>query len=194
MNENFLDIQEYVTGIFSQPGSHGLDHTLRVTELCKKIGTREQADLLVLIPAALLHDIARPIEEKTGIPHEEEGARMAEAYLTSIRYPSHLITCISHAILTHRFSTSHHPETLEARILSDADKLDATGAIGIARAFINAGERGGDICDAIDHINEKLLKLSDRMYTPSARELAVERHQVLNSFLSTLISEMNSIC
>ncbi|PKL59179.1 MAG: phosphohydrolase [Methanomicrobiales archaeon HGW-Methanomicrobiales-4] len=190
MESSIDQIRNHVIKVFQKPGAHGLDHILRVTRLCEIIGVREEANMAILIPAALFHDIARPVEEETGIPHEEEGARMAESFLLSILYPPDLIAGIIHAIRTHRYRSPHKPETLEAKILSDADKLDAIGAVGIARACITAGERNGDITDAIDHINEKLLKLSGVMYTSSARSLADERHKILTNFLKALLDEM----
>ena len=144
----------------------------------------------ILIPAALFHDIARPLEDGTGIPHEEEGARMAEAFLLSIGYHEDLIPGITHAIRAHRFSTGVTPETLEARILSDADKLDAMGAVGIARTFMQAGEKGGGILDATDHIRAKLVTLRDRMYTDTAREIAGKRHALLVAVRKTLDDEV----
>lgn len=190
MERSISQIRDHIIKVFQIPGAHGLDHILRVTRLCEIIGAKEEANMAILIPAALFHDIARPVEEETGIPHEEEGARIAESFLLSIQYPPDLITGIIHAIRTHRYSSKYRPETLEARILSDADKLDAIGAVGIARACITAGERKGDITDAIDHINEKLLKLSAMMYTSSARKFADERHRTLTHFLETLLQEM----
>jgi uncharacterized protein len=191
MISKFSLIQDYITEQLSKPGSHGLDHTLRVTHLCGIIGDYEKANPDIVIPAALLHDIARPQEEKTKIPHEIAGSAMAESFLKSIGYNSELIPAITHAILTHRFSSSLPPQSLEAKILSDADKLDASGAIGLARAFITAGERGGDITDGILHIHEKLLKLSDRMYTHTARSIALERHSTLKNFLDSLVYELD---
>lgn len=173
-------------------GAHGLDHTLRVTGICKAIGRIEDADMCILIPAALLHDIARPLEEQLGIPHEEEGARIASDLLTSLGYPDNLIMAIMHAIRTHRYRSSYKPESLEARILSDADKLDAMGAVGIGRAFMTAGERRGDLQDAVDHIIEKLLNLQALMYTRGGREIARERHLYLETFLITFQREMES--
>jgi uncharacterized protein len=192
LEEKSDEIQAYVKGIFQASGSHGYDHVLRVTRLCESIGAREGADMAVLIPAALLHDIARPIEEECGIPHEIEGDRIAERFLREIRYDERLIPAVIHAIRAHRFSTDTAPETLEAQILSDADKLDAMGAIGIARTFMKTGEKGGDILDAAAHIHEKLLKLKSRMYTHTGRELAEERHLVLTAFARALEDEMNT--
>lgn len=182
-------IRAYVETHFRESGAHGLDHVLRVTRLCEEIGEAEGADMRILIPAALFHDIARPIEEETGIPHEEEGARIAEEYLGSIGYDAGRIRAIADAIRTHRYSTGAKPGALEAKILSDADKLDAMGAVGIARAFLQAGERGGGIEDAADHIHEKLLNLGGLIYTGAAAAIAERRHALLQVFADALDEE-----
>jgi uncharacterized protein len=191
MDEKTDAMRHYVKSVFLQPGSHGLDHVLRVVSLCESIGKAENADMMVLLPAALFHDIARQKEREMGIPHEEAGAQMAECYLRSIRYDEERIVKITHAIRTHRYRSTAKPETLEARILSDADKLDAMGAVGIARTFIRAGEHGGDIRDAVEHIHDKLLNLYGLMYTGTAKKIAEERHRILCAFLETLTDEMN---
>jgi len=190
MDEKLDTIRRYVTGVFSQPGSHGLDHVLRVEYLYELIGKEEKAEMEVLLPAALFHDIARPTERETGMPHEEAGAQIAERYLRSIQYDEERVLKISHAIRTHRYRSSKKPETLEARILSDADKLDAMGAVGIARTFIRAGEHQGEIRDGISHIHDKLLNLNGLMYTETARQLAKERHRFLREFLEKLEGEI----
>jgi len=185
-------ILAYVETFFRQSGAHDLDHVLRVTRLCEEIGVAEGADMRVLIPAALFHDIARPLEKETGIPHEEEGARIAEDYLRQAGYDAERIPAIVHAIHTHRYSTGAEPETLEARILSDADKLDAMGAVGIARTFMQAGEHGDGIGDAASHIHEKLLNLRGLMYTDGAAEIAERRHDLLQRFADALEEETGS--
>jgi uncharacterized protein len=182
----------YVTTFFTQSGAHGLDHILRVTHLCEQIGWAENADMRILIPAALFHDVARPLEKKTGIPHEEEGARIGEAYLRQIEYDPERIPAITHAIRTHRYSTGAEPETLEAQILSDADKLDAMGAVGIARTFMQAGEHGDGIEGAARHIHEKLLNLRGLMYTDAAAVIAEKRHVLLEQFVNALENEIGS--
>jgi uncharacterized protein len=191
MDEKTDPILHYVQKTLVQPGSHGLDHVLRVVHLCEVIGTEENADMAVLLPAAFLHDIARPNETETGIPHEEEGARIAEQFLRSIRYDEDRIPKITQAIRTHRYRSLEKPETLEAQILSDADKLDALGAVGIARTFIRAGEHQGEISNAVSHIHDKLVKLNGLMYTRSAKRLAEERHRFLCLFLERLTDEMS---
>lgn len=192
MDTELEKIRTYVKTTLEQSGSHGFDHILRVTRLCEIIGNVEQAEMKILLPAALLHDIARPLEKEKGIPHEIEGAKIAEQYLRSVHYPEEYIPKITHAIRTHRFRSDQKPGTPEAKILSDADKLDAMGAIGIARTFMRAVEHGGGMENAIAHFHDKLLKLKDRMYTESGRKIAGERHRFLMTFLDTLASEMNS--
>ena len=189
MDEETAAMLDYVRTALRESGAHGFDHTGRVVRLCEQLGAREGADMAVLIPAALFHDIARPLEEETGVPHEEEGARIAAAYLRSVRCPEDRIAAIAHAVRAHRYSTGIDPATLEARVLSDADKLDAMGAVGIARTFMQAGERGGGIPDAVDHIRAKLLNLKDLMYTKTAREIAAKRHALLVAFLAALEEE-----
>lgn len=189
MDEETAAMLDYVRTALRESGAHGFDHTGRVVRLCEQLGAREGADMAVLIPAALFHDIARPLEEETGVPHEEEGARIAAAYLRSVRCPEDRIAGIVHAIRAHRYSTGIDPATLEARVLSDADNLDAMGAVGIARTFIRAGEHGGGIADATAHFHDKLLNLRDLMYTKTAREIAAKRHALLVAFLAALEEE-----
>jgi uncharacterized protein len=194
MDANIETIRRYAGSVLKDAGSHGMDHTERVTRMCRIIGKHEHADMDILIPAALLHDIARPLEREKGLPHEVEGARMAEAYLASIQYNPCLITAISAAIRTHRFRSNEKPSTPEAKILSDADKLDALGAVGIARTFMRAAEHGRDIDHAVLHFHDKLLKLKDLMYTETGRKIAGERHAFLETFLKALAHETaNSI-
>ena len=190
MHETIDTMLQHVKSAFDKPGSHGLDHVLRVLYLCELIGREEAADMRILLPAAIFHDIARPEETEKGMPHEEAGARMAERYLRSIRYDDERIPMITHAIRTHRYRSIEKPETLEARILSDADKLDAMGAVGIARTFIRAGEHQGEISDAVDHISGKLLNLRGLMYTATAKKMAEERHQYLKEYLEILNQEI----
>ena len=187
-------IYSHVRSVLKDAGSHGIDHTERVVRMCRIIGKDEHADMDILIPAALLHDIARPLEQKKGLPHETEGARIAEAYLASICYNPKLIPTISAAIRSHRFRSDEKPETLEAKILSDADKLDALGAVGIARTFMRATEHGGGISDAIVHFHDKLLKLKDLMYTETGRNIAKERHAFLIAFLKALALDTDDSC
>ena len=192
LDTKYAGIAAHVQEVLGENGSHGMEHVMRVVRLCEIIGTREHADMDILIPAALLHDIARPGEKAHGIPHETEGARMAEEYLSSIGYKEDLIPKIAHAIRSHRYRSTSRPQSLEAQILSDADKLDAMGTVGIARTFMRAAEHGGTIDDAVSHFHDKLLNLKGIMYTDTAREIAKSRHAVLVRFLADLEDEMGS--
>jgi uncharacterized protein len=184
-------ITAFVQDALSASGSHGFDHVMRVTRLCEFIGRHEQAEMDILVPAALLHDIARPREEKDGTSHEEEGAKIAGAFLFSIGYDPALIAPITEAVRTHRYRSANKPEDLEAKILADADKLDAMGATGIARTFMQAGERGGAMQDSLDHIHDKLLKLHDHLYTNTAREIGRQRHDLLVNYTRNLEYELS---
>jgi len=135
MDDTINTMRHYVKSVFMEPGSHGLDHVMRVVHLCEWIGKEENADMEILLPAALFHDVARQKERENGIPHEEAGALMAERYLRSIQYDEERILKITQAIRTHRYRSTAKPKTREAQILSDADKLDAMGAVGIARTY-----------------------------------------------------------
>ncbi|PKL61474.1 MAG: phosphohydrolase [Methanomicrobiales archaeon HGW-Methanomicrobiales-2] len=192
MNEQTAAMLDHVRTALPESGAHGFDHTLRVVRLAEEIGDREGADMAVLLPAAVFPGHPRPPQEGTGAPHEEEGARMAESYLRSVRYPEYQIPAIVHAIRAHRYSSGIAPKTLEARVLSDADNLDAMGAVGIARTFIQSGAQGTGIPDAAGHVHDKLLNLKDRMYTESGRSIAEERHAFLLAFLDTLEGEMHT--
>jgi len=192
MRSDLDRIREYARSLLAPAGSHGFDHIERVTALCERIGRAEHADMGVLIPAALLHDIGRPLETTQGLPHEQEGARMAEIFLRGLPYSGGSIPAIAHAIRAHRFRSTEEPATLEARILSDADKLDAMGAVGIARTFMRAGEHHGTIDDAVCHFREKLLVLPDRLYTGSAQRISRERSDLLSRYLAALMEEMRA--
>ena len=144
-----MDQVEQITAIAEAyfDGAHASprwDHTQRVYRLCEKIGEQEGADLDVVRPAALLHDIARSREDQQNgkICPAREGARMAKAILEEFPLESVKIEQIVHCIEAHRFRNELKPKSLEARVLFDADKLDSVGAVGIARAYLFSGEVG----------------------------------------------------
>lgn len=126
--------------------AHNLDHVFRVYNLCLLIAKHEEGvDLEVLIPAAMLHDIARVEEskDKTGeLDHAILGSEIAEDILRKLQYEEEKIQRIKNCIIAHRFRTGNEPTTIEAKILFDSDKLDAIGAIGIARTFMLSGQFG----------------------------------------------------
>ncbi len=165
--------------------SHDQGHTERVKKLVVYIARKERADVEVLAKAAELHDIAR------GEPnHARRGAEIARGILQDQGYSADFITKVAHCIEAHSFSSGVAPQTLEAKILSDADKLDAIGAIGVARAFLFSGETGRTIEGTLRHFEEKLLTLKDLLYTETARRLAERRHRFLQEFYRTLKREL----
>jgi len=183
--------REFARGFFEREGTHGFSHVERVFNLCLHIGREEGADLEVLALASLLHDIARPLEDAGKVEdHALESARIARQFLRSLGYSEEKVEAVVHAIEAHRFSRGPEPRTLEAKILSDADKLDAIGAIGIARVFMYSGEHGRDIEASLRHFEEKILKLKDLMYTETARRIAEDRHRFTEEFIERIRREI----
>lgn len=197
----------------SASGSHDWEHTLRVHRLCVKIGPMEGADMLVLEAAAYLHDIGRPFQDNSdgAICHAEKGAYLATENLADMAIEDKRKHNILHCIRTHRFRNDDMPESIEARILFDADKLDAIGAVGIARAYLFAGELGA--CLHNPHITAiedaaayskndtgyreyvvKLSKVKDRMLTRQGKRWAEKRHTFMKSFFERFIDEYDGRC
>lgn len=208
MKSTFEDIKTFAMKCFAKAtGSHDWDHTQRVYNLCMHIGEVEGADMEVLKIAAYLHDVGRPYqdESKGTICHGEKGADMARALLEEYPVSDAQKANIIHSIKSHRFRGKCQPETLEAKILFDADKLDATGAIGIARTFQFAGEVGAKLhnpCidpeDTEPYTEEdtgyrefklKLSKIKDRMLTSEGRRMARERHGFMEMFFERFLQE-----
>ena len=172
---------------------HGYEHVERVRRLCRYIARKLmekgiEVDLEVLELAALLHDIGRNISEER---HAIVSAEIARQILNSLGYSKDKIEKVVKAILAHSYSARIKPETIEGAILSDADKLDALGAIGIARVFMYGGAKGRSIEDSIKHIEEKILKLPDLMYTEPGRELAKKRVEFVRQFLDAIRRELS---
>lgn len=184
--------------------NHHLDHVLRVRANALDIGRKEDANLCILDLAALLHDIGR-IGEGPGECHAVRSAQEAERMLTPFALPAATLDAILAAIRLHRFSTGIIPETLEGRILQDADRLDALGAIGILRTAIHdhdrpiydledpfARQRSPGKKNMLDHFPDKLLKLVTGFHTASAREMGKARHAFMLGFLEQLRSEIEA--
>jgi len=125
---------------------HDFMHTERVLNLALHIGEKEGADLEIITLSALLHDIARKEqdESKGKICHAQRGAELAKDILKEKGMDEDKINRVIHCIEAHRFRNGCIPESIEAKVLSDADKLDAIGAIGIGRAFSFSGHIGAD--------------------------------------------------
>ena len=204
------EIREFARQCLSDsPGSHDWDHVERVHNLCMQIAAVEGADKRTLEIAAYLHDIGRPYEDasKGKICHAEKGAEMARSLLENYPLSQERKRNIIHCILTHRFRGNHRPESQEAKILFDADKLDAIGAIGVGRAFLFAGEVGARLHNAaVDPAHTeaytqddtgyrefklKLSRIKDQMLTPEGRRIALERHAFMADFFKRFLEECN---
>jgi len=188
--------------------SHDWEHTQRVYNLCMKIGEKESADLEILKLAAVLHDIGREEQDNSNgkLCHAQRGAVLARKILEKYNLPQEQINKIIHCIETHRFRGDKIPFSKEAKILYDADKLDAIGAIGIGRAFVFAGEIGAKVHDKdidIDNTKSyteedtayreflvKLKKIKDRMLTEEGRRIAEERHKFMIDYFERLNKEV----
>lgn len=166
-------------------GSHGFEHTERVINMCKFLGEVLGADLDVLVPAAILHDISRNDDD-----HARLGAIKSRKILEGCAFKPNKIDAICQAIETHSFSGDTNAKSLEAKILSDADKLDALGAIGIYRAALYSGEKSRSFNDFLLHFDEKLLKLKNMMYTREGRKIAEKRHRYMKNYLKRLRDEV----
>jgi len=185
-------------------GGHSLQHSERVLKLCLRIAEEEgEGDLLVLKAASILHDIAVP--EGGRIDHARRGVEIAREILEKTGFPEEKREDVLYAIRSHRFSDRKIPVTVEARILQDADRLDAIGAVGIARCFAFGGERRRRLYDlserpgeydperevsSLTHIREKLLKIKDTLHTATARRIADDRHRFMLEFIERLTSEI----
>jgi uncharacterized protein len=122
--------------------AHDISHTFRVTENASEIASRERCDLQKAVIAALLHDIKRPQEALTGIDHAESGAEYALGLLPTMEFNFSFISEVSQAIRSHRYSGGLTPTSVTGKILQDADRLDAIGAVAIARVVAYSGKVG----------------------------------------------------
>jgi uncharacterized protein len=182
--------------------AHAFDHVLRVLALAERIARAEGADLLIVRTAALLHDIARQEPD-----HHLRGAERAQALL--VGQPAGQVEAVCHAIEAHRFRQGPAPATLEAACLHDADKLDAIGAIGVARAVAFSASHGHRLWSqplaeidvrqpppaGIDYTPShefvyKLAQLQGRLLTATARQIAGDRHRVMAAFFQQLDAEV----
>jgi uncharacterized protein len=206
--------------------AHDINHVIRVYNLCLELAKFEpNVDLDILNTAALLHDVARTREDEDvqagllNIDHAVLGAEMSAKILRGLGYSEEKIEHIKHCIASHRFRGENSPKTIEAKILSDADKLDVLGATGIARSFTIGGENGqkiysdtpideyvkenlvggkanGRIIDPSKHASNlefetKFKQIPDRLYTQKAREIARERLEYMKQFFERLKREID---
>jgi uncharacterized protein len=209
---NFNRISREAERILSKSrGSHDLEHTKRVLKLAVHIARKEGADVETVEIAAMLHDIGRRAEDRSGgrIDHAALGVKMAGTILGKYGLPEYKKTEICRCIEAHRFRGNIRPKTLEAKCLFDADKLDSIGAVGIGRAFLFAGEvgaklhnRGVDLSKTKPYTEEdtayreymvKLRRVKTRMLTKEGKRLAKQRHEFMTEFFERLNKEVEGL-
>jgi len=201
------EILTFTQTAMTQDFAHDMNHIKRVVKTAKQLCSLEQACAEVVIPAAYLHDC---FSFGKNHPNRSQSSKVAADkaidFLTAIGYSDEYLSPIHHAIVAHSFSAQVVPKTLEAEIVQDADRLDALGAIGIARC-IQTGEKmnrplysendcfcynrdPNDLKFTLDHFYTKLLLLEESMNTDSATIEARKRTSVMKEYLQHLKSEV----
>lgn len=189
-------------------GSHDLTHIQRVWRNALAIAATEPAaDTELLLAAVILHDCVA-VEKDSPLRSRASrlSAERARELVAPLGWSGERVDALAHAIATHSFSAGLRPETLEARIMQDADRLDAIGAIGIARCFYVGGRlRSGlyspedpaatnrpldDKRFALDHFKAKLFQVVDGFLTPAGQAMAAERAQLMRGFVDALLGEI----
>ena len=177
----------YIRDLFQgNSGGHGADHTLRVYHNAMMIAKEEPScDETIVMLAALLHDA-----DDHKLFHTENNAN-ARAFLKSVAILDERIETICEAINSVSFSQNKGsvPRTLEGQIVQDADRLDAIGAVGIARTFAYGGEHGRSMEETVQHFYDKLLLLKDMMNTNPAKRIAEERDAFMHYFMKEFFDE-----
>jgi uncharacterized protein len=199
----------------SEDAAHDYDHLVRVMALADRIQASEGGDLPTIWAAVALHDIGQERERRHGGDHALIGAELAAELLNDTRFPQHSIPAVQQAIREHRMTGGVTPQTLEGRILYDADKIDCLGAIGIGRLYCITGRYNqkvyapvpDDIIEPIDPLMIRSLRrrldyspsiefqllftdLPERMTTNKGRELARERFAYMQEFFLRLQKEV----
>ena len=198
----------HVAATMAADAAHDLGHVRRVVAGARRLARAEGADPAVVIPAAWLHDV---VTVPKGSPDRRRASRLAAdaggAWLHAEGFPAELIPAVEHAIAAHSWSAGIEPKTKEAAVVQDADRLDALGAIGVARLYATAAALGSALVHpddplaasgralddrqwATDHVAVKLLGLPATMQTAAGRREAERRAAFLRAFLDQLASEV----
>ncbi|GLR05694.1 phosphohydrolase [Vibrio hyugaensis] len=187
--------------------AHDLSHVRRVVKTARQLAEQEGADLAVVLPAAYLHDcFTYPKDHPNRKQSSTIAATKAISFLESIDYPAQYHDAIAHAIESHSFSANITPNTLEAQVVQDADRLDALGAIGVTRciqvstlfdaALYNEQDMFAEHREledkrfTIDHFQTKLFKIVETMNTRAAYEEGLKRKAFMQSYLEQLRQEV----
>ncbi|MDC8756538.1 HD domain-containing protein [Janthinobacterium fluminis] len=190
-----------------EDGAHDLNHLHRVwRNAAILLEEHAGADALVVLAACYLHDLVNlPKNHPERHLASRQAASLARAQLAALDFPADKLAGVAHAIETHSFSAALTPETLEAKIVQDADRIDALGAVGLARLFYTGGRMAcalahaddpmalhrelDDRAYALDHIETKLATLPGKMQTAAGRRLAHSRLALLTAFRDDFINE-----
>ncbi|KJI49263.1 hydrolase [Enterobacter kobei] len=197
----------------SEDSAHDISHFRRVWMTARKIMIHHQADPLVVLTACYFHDI---VSLPKNHPERSQSSRLAARKTRDILhrdfpdFPPDRFAAVEHAIEAHSFSAGIAPQSIEAKIVQDADRLEALGAIGLARVFAVSGALGVALFDAedpfadarslddrafaLDHFQTKLLRLPDTMQTDVGRELAQHNADFLVHFMAKLSAELQGDC
>jgi uncharacterized protein len=199
----------------SEDAAHDYDHIVRVMALADTIQAREGGDLPIIWAAVALHDIGQARERRYGGDHAQLGAEMAADLLNGTQFPQEAISMVQQAIRDHRMTGSAVPQSLEGRILYDADKIDSLGATGIGRLYCITGRYNqkvyapvpAEVVEPVDPLLVRYLRrrpdyspsiefrllfgnLPERMTTETGRELARERYEYMAGFFTRLQFEV----
>jgi uncharacterized protein len=201
-------IKNEVKEIMDNDSAHDFEHIMRVYKNAQKMCKQEKVNEKLILSAVLLHDIVSyPKSDKRSKNSSIHSAKKSKSMLEKYDFSKDEITIISNAIRDHSFSQNKVPGTLEGKILQDADRLDAIGAIGIARVFATGGSlkrpfyniddpfcktrMPDDKTWTVDHFYQKLLKLESLMNTKSGTIEAKKRTKILKTYLKQLKQELS---
>ena len=196
--ENILqEVEQYIKNTFLEEGTgHDYFHIERVVINARKIVEKEDADSFLVELAAWVHDIG-DYKLHGGVDKSEE---LITTYLKTLNLDDELIAKINEIVSQVSFSKGNEPTSIEAKIVQDADRLDAIGAVGIARCFAYGGSVGSILFNPLDrsennssiqHFYDKLFKLKDLMHTETAKKIAEERHEYMKGFVQQFYREVN---
>lgn len=189
-NRDLSSIRDIARQMLGQATFSGLDHAERVLQIVEDIGRREGADLDILRVAALLHDIGVPINKER---HYEVSALLARGILLQLGFTEDEIEPVVHVIEAHSRYGGPDPQTLEARILQDADAVEYVGAVGLARAIVRGLESGayrGNVNELPALIDGLIERVEGTLHTERGRALAGERIAYLRAFQERLKAEI----
>lgn len=196
--EILKEVQTYIRQAFLEEGTgHDYFHIERVVINARKIIEKENADAFLVELAAWLHDLG-DYKLNGGVDKSEE---LITAYLRSLNLEEDTIVKVNEIVSQVSFSKGNTPTSIEAKVVQDADRLDAIGAVGIARCFAYGGSVGSLLYNpedqskdssSIQHFYDKLFKLKDLMNTTTAKKIADERHQYMECFVQEFYREVSS--